>query len=712
MRITKMLPLSDHKIDTLPYWRERILFSILFFGVLLGALNLLSVLPLVFKEHLWGLLIFDVSAWISWVMLLTLPDISFKIRTAITVLFIYSIGLFLTIYIGPLGGGPFWLFSFSLIAGILLGSRAAIFTVLVNIATIFVIGFLVATTDFGQSFPDFNHPTHMYVASVNFIILNALCSISVSILLKGLNRSHEKEQKLIGSLRESEKKYKHIYNNAPSGMYEYDFTKGKLVSVNRVMCSYTGYSEKELLSMNPLHIFTQESRKLIAEVVKKALAYEPISDNTEYNIINKDGKKLSAILSRDFIYKNKKLKRAQVVVHDITELKQEEKEKIKAQKIAGEQKKLSLVGQIAGKMAHDFNNILGIIMGNAELSILDCEDAAARKSFKLIFDQTIRGRNLTKNLVAFAKSNEPKQEFFKINDKIDLVVNLLKKDLQGIELIRENSSVAPDLLADPGMIEHAIVNLVQNSIHAVSRVENPLIIIRTFNLNDNVCFEIKDNGCGIPQKHIKKIFEPSFTLKGSNDIIDSYTSDIKGTGYGMSNVKKYIDQHKGTIAVKSELESGTKITVCLPVTEKKSINPEKRKLEKEKPYSCKHILIVEDEADIADVQYRVLTREPFNHRVDIAPDGQTAKKLFNSNRYDLVSLDYILEGAINGMDIYNYIREKEMTIPILFISGNIEFLESIKKLKQKDDNIDHISKPCQNKDYVNNINKLLNRPLQ
>ncbi len=75
-------------------------------------------------------------------------------------------------------------------------------------------------------------------------------------------------------------------------------------------------------------------------------------------------------------------------------------------------------------------------------------------------------------------------------------------------------------------------------------------------------------------------------------------------------------------------------------------------------------------------------------------------------------MDYILPGDINGMNVYNHIRETNKTIPILLISGNIDFLESIKALKQKDANVDHLSKPCQNKDYVSSINKLIERALK
>jgi len=83
--------------------------------------------------------------------------------------------------------------------------------------------------------------------------------------------------------------------------------------------------------------------------------------------------------------------------------------------------------------------------------------------------------------------------------------------------------------------------------------------------------------------------------------------------------------------------------------------------------------------------------------------------LFDRNEYDFMSLDYVLPGKISGMDVYTYIRKSNQTLPILFISGNIEFLESIKDLKQKDVNIDHQSKPCPNKEYIKSINELLEK---
>ncbi len=396
---------------------------------------------------------------------------------------------------------------------------------------------------------------------------------------------------------------------------------------------------------------------------------------------------------------------------DITERKKSEEEKIKAQKIAEEHKKLALVGQVAGKMAHDFNNILGIIMGNTELSLMDCKDEETKKTLELIFEQTIRGKNLTKNLVAFAKDHEPKQEFFRISEKIDLVLNLMRKDLEGIELRKEESPDVPELLADPGMIEHALVNLIQNSTHALSMVEFPRITLRTYSLDNKICFEIEDNGCGISKENLENIYEPSFTLKGSRDVTGSYKSGIKGTGYGMANIKKYVEQHKGAISIESEVGVGATFTICLPVIKKELTTKEKAELKKEITQFEKYILLVEDEMDISNVQYRTLTEEPCNHKVDVANTGKIGMDLFDRNEYDFVSLDYVLPGGINGMDVYHHIRKTNQTVPVLFISGNIEFLESIKELKQKDAYIDHLSKPCQNKDYINGINELLEKTL-
>lgn len=485
------------------------------------------------------------------------------------------------------------------------------------------------------------------------------------------------------ALVESEKKYRQLFNHAPAGMFEFDLIRNKFISGNEVMCAYTGYTTEEFLSMNPLDLLIEKSRK---KFIKRFadLAVNKIEANAaEYTILKKGGDQtLCVLLNNDYIYKNGHLLGSRTVAHDISQIEQAEKEKRNAPKIAEEQKKLALVGKIAEKIAHDFNNILSIIMGLAELSILDCQDSETKESLDLIFQQTLRGKNLTKNLVVFSKDHEPKQEFFRINEKIDLVLNLLKKDLKGIKLTKENNEGIPDLLADPGMIEHSLVNLIQNSIHALSLTPYPELKLKTYSSNKNICFEIEDNGCGIPLENHKDIYQPSFTLKGSKDITGSYKNGIKGTGYGMSNIKKYIEQHKGDISFESQVGLGTKFIINLPLFKKELTKEDVTKIEENITYSGKNILLVEDETDILYVQYKILSQAPCSHHVDTAKNGQEAMDLFDRNPYDFISLDYVLPGRINGMDVYNHIRKTDKAIPILFISGNIEFLESIEVLKK------------------------------
>ncbi len=527
---------------------------------------------------------------------------------------------------------------------------------------------------------------------------------------KGINRNITERKKAEREVQQLNQFRKSIIENANIWLNVLD-EAGNVVVWNKAAETISGYSKEEVVGHNKIWEWAypdKNYRNKIFTQVTAIIQDNKVVEDFETTIRRKDGKdRIIAWHSRNLKSEKGKPIGSIALGRDITDRKLAVKEKTDAQKVAADHKELALVGQIAGKMAHDFNNILGIIMGNAELSLLNCKEPNVKETLELIFDQTLRGKNLTKNLVAFAKSQEPKQEFFKISSKINLVLSLLKKDLEGIEIVRDDKPGVPELLADPGMIEHALVNLVLNSIHAVSTTSNPAITIRTYCLAEKICFEIEDNGCGIPKEHISDIYAPSFTLKGSNDLTGAYEPGIKGTGYGMANVKKYIDQHKGNILAESKMGHSTKFTIQLPVIKKELTIEEAAEIEDIVDSNGKYILLVEDEPAISDVQYTVLTHPPCNYRVDIANTGQIAMDLFDRNDYDFVSLDYILPRQFNGMDVYNHIRTTNQNIPILFVSGNIEFLESIKQLKGKDTRIDHISKPCSNVDYIKMINRLL-----
>lgn len=519
--------------------------------------------------------------------------------------------------------------------------------------------------------------------------------------VEGISRDVTELKRMQRQLKESENQYKQLSDASFEAVFLSE--KGICISQNRSARMMFGYSNDEAVGMPATNWIHPDNRELTIRNI--ASGFEGVYQS---RALRKDGSTFPCEIQARVIEQDGRNIRI-TALKDITDRIKAENEKLKAEKFRADQARHAMVGQLAGKMAHDFNNVLGVIMGNAQLAMIDCTESNIRETLQLILDQTLRGKNLTKNLVAFAKDQEPRQEYFKIHEKIDLVLDLLKKDLQSIQLIKEYQYRIPDILADPGMIEHALVNLIQNSIHALSRTKIPEILVRTYISDKLICFDIRDNGCGIPEDHIDNIYEPGFSLKGRKDETGAYGKNIKGAGYGMSNVKRYIEQHKGSITVRSAPGYGTKITVAIPLLEKQLTEMEQEKLVHSKPQTGKYILLVEDEQAIADVQYSILTARPLNHNVDMAATGQMAVDLLARNAYDLISLDYMLQGKLNGIDVYQSIRQTDKTIPILFISGNMEFIESIKELKQKDPYIDHLSKPCGNLEYVESINALIEK---
>ena len=194
--LNRMASPSAVEKDGLLYWRVRILFAILFAGVLICFLVFIPATAFVIKERMWGLGIIDGGAWLTAVGLLFSRRLRYEIRAALTLLILYAIGLAIIISAGPLSGGPAWLFTFAVLAGVLLGARAAITAVAVNAITLTVIGWLITTGRFGQTFLFFHTSEAMIVAGVNYIFMNAITAISVTVLVKGLVSTHQKEREL------------------------------------------------------------------------------------------------------------------------------------------------------------------------------------------------------------------------------------------------------------------------------------------------------------------------------------------------------------------------------------------------------------------------------------------------------------------------------------------------------------------------------------
>jgi len=496
-------------------------------------------------------------------------------------------------------------------------------------------------------------------------------------------------------LIQSESRYRMMADFMPIPLCETDVHLN-IVYANRAALSWFGSTQEQLSTGIPLSkILAQPGIRNFAQLSQH------LKRHSEFLILKKDGSRVWAQIEMGPILNQSMLLGHRICFVDLTERKKAEAASLHE----AEQGKYILVGQVAGKMAHDFNNILSAVMGNTELSLMDCTDPEIRENLNIIMEQTRRGQMLTQNLVAYAKDQDPREECLNLNESMDLVLHMLRRDLEHITISKAYEADLPEVLADPGMIEQSLVNIIQNAVHAMSRTDSPELRIKTFCQDERAGIEITDNGCGIPERYHRDIYTPSFTLKGSRDREKAYARDIKGTGYGMANVKKYMDKHKGTISFTSVQGKGTTFTLTLPATGRVCIPYEEPAAVQIRGVQGKKILIVEDERAISKVFYNILIHPPFDNEVVVAGTGRQAMDLFDADKFDLVSMDQRLSDDITGMDVYRHIRQSDSTLPILFVSGNTALMDTIQELIPKDARLSHLAKPCDNLSYARAVEK-------
>ncbi len=498
-------------------------------------------------------------------------------------------------------------------------------------------------------------------------------------------------------LKQSEYMYRMLFDNAGDAIFIHDAKEGKMLAVNAMAVENYGFSFEELMRMSPSMLDTPEQSARVPERIAAISKKGSLKFETAH--ILKDGSVIPVdVNSRLINWMGEPA--IMSVCRDISARKRSEELTITLM----EKDKLASVGRIAGKMAHDFNNVLGIVMGTAELLLSGELPSDVRNDVRVILESSERGRDLTKNLLLFARDQEPKMKKFDLNEKVEMLVKSLRADLRGIEVSADYGSGLESLVADAGLLENALINLFQNAVHAMSKTEKPILKIKTYGLGDEVFIEISDNGCGIPDEYKEKIFEPAFTMKGSGDRLGCYRRDIKGSGYGMTNVKRCIEKHGGKIRFESELGKGSSFTVSLPLIKAHLTEEELESIRNEDIQRNKRLLIVEDEPQLGRILYSVMGK--FNHSIDLAVDGAMAIDHVKHNVYDLISLDYLLPDG-NGFEVYKKIREKNIDVPVVFVSGNFEFMQSVSDLKKKDPNLDHLSKPFSNLEYFRLMNKWL-----
>ena len=499
-------------------------------------------------------------------------------------------------------------------------------------------------------------------------------------------------------LEASRARYFDLYDLAPVG-YITISEKGLIIEANLTAAGLLGISRSVLLKQ-PLTRFILQEDQDVYYSHRKNLFDTGEPQECELRMTGKDGAPFWARIQAILADEADSATACRAAISDITDQKNAEE----LQRKLLEQDKMAAIGKLAGKMAHDFNNILGIIMGTSELLLMEDLPNAVSAEIEIIKESADRGRDLTKNLLFFARDQDPILSRFDLNTMIRHIIKTFRFDLKDVEVVENYRAGLDDVLADDSLLENALINLIRNAIHAMSKTEKPVLRMTTRAESNFVHIEIADNGCGIPHEWKERIFDPSVSLKGGGDRTGAYRRDIKGSGYGLSNVKRCMDKHGGTIECESEEGKGTVFKLTLPIVSGELSSREMAEIRIKESVKGKHILVVEDEPHLGRILCTLLGK--CGHFTTLAVDAKMALDHLGRSSFDVVSLDFVLPD-MNGQEVYKQIRETGSEVPVVFVSGNFEYMQSMMDLKIKDPKVDHLAKPFSNVEYVNMIQKWL-----
>jgi len=353
-----------------------------------------------------------------------------------------------------------------------------------------------------------------------------------------------------------------------------------------------------------------------------------------------------------------------ILYEDITEALQEEERHRQSTK-------MEALGTLAGGVAHDFNNILGLIMG---YSGLGKENSLPTSKTLHYFDEISlagnRGANLVKKILTFSRMEpvtlKPISLAKALNESLDMIRPSIAAN---INIHRDIAEHEDYVMADETDIYQIVLNLCINASHAFDQ-EGGVINIRlnkvlldealgsTLQINDKpyLRLDISDNGCGMPDDVLKKVFDPFFTTKKQG----------KGTGLGLSMIYGIIKNYQGDITVRSEIGRGTTFSIVLPITEYHSSASLNKAAISHKGYG--HLLIVEDEPSLATLHKNFLTREGYT--VTTCKDGLEALNLFKMSpeKYNLVFTDQEMP-KMTGRELSTELLKIKSDIPIIMATG-------------------------------------------
>jgi two-component system CheB/CheR fusion protein len=499
------------------------------------------------------------------------------------------------------------------------------------------------------------------VGAAAWPVLGVLAGLLVLRLRHECSRRATVEQEL----RESESRYRAIFETAVDAIIVSD-QHGIIQEFSRAAEAMTGYRAGELIGQNMRVLLPPSMRQ---EPERHTARY--LWTVRELEVCRKDGSVFPAHLSIAEWWAGG-YRHFTGVLRDLSAQHSEQVERTKLEAQLHQAQKMEAIGNLTGGMAHDFNNMLGVIIGNIDLlRDLRGDDPDIDELTHEALDAAFRGADLTRRLLAFARQQPLRPQHVDVNELVSGITRLLRRTIgEDIEISLDLTAELWPVVVDPAQLEASLTNLATNARDAMTDGGRLMIATGNRTLDADyaaqhaevlaggyVMLEVSDTGCGMTPEVMHRIFEPFFTTKSRD----------KGTGLGLSMVFGFIKQSGGHIGVYSEPGIGTTFRLFLPRMAADVPRVEERVVAPLLHGKGESVLVVEDNEALR----RVVTRQlgELGYRVLAAENAAAGLELLDRQSIDLLLTDIVMPGGINGRELARRARQRWPEIKIVFTSG-------------------------------------------
>ena len=499
-----------------------------------------------------------------------------------------------------------------------------------------------------------------------------------------------------------------IFDNSPVGIATVK-ADGEIITTNRSLAKIVGGPLEKIIGLNIHDIESWKGSGMLA-VAQESLS-TGLGKSQEFKYISSFDKE--CWVSNQFIpFEHEGEQQLLLLLTDIAESKKTEKDRDKLQLQLLQAQKMEAIGRLAGGVAHDFNNMLSVILGYTDIALQNLvgTDDPLYDDLKEVYSAAERSAALTRQLLAFARKQTVELRILNLNDVISDLLKMLRR------LIGEDIDFAwiPGeelwlIEIDPAQVDQILANLCVNARDAISGVG--MVTIETSNVTfdevycqthqeftpgEFVMIAVSDNGVGMDQRSMENIFEPFFSTKGPGE----------GTGLGLSTVYGIVKQHQGFINVYSELGLGSTFKIYLKKSEDEYDSTTDDQSDELPVGNSETILLVEDEEMILNLGQRVLGE--LGYKVLPAKNPDEALKISSdyNGTIDLILTDIVMP-KMNGKELAEKIQADRPDLRILYMSGytaNVIAHHGFLKA-----GLNFVQKPFSSKQLAEKINKALNQ---